>query len=49
VEGAHADLLVVDANPYDGLECFSQHENKIVGVIQAGRPVRDDLNILSPA
>ncbi|WP_417307839.1 amidohydrolase family protein [Devosia sp.] len=41
-EGALADILVVDANPYDGLECFSQHDNKIVGVLQASKTVRDD-------
>ncbi|WP_127754811.1 amidohydrolase family protein [Devosia sp. 1566] len=44
--GALADILVVDANPYDGLECFAQHENKVVGVIQSGRIIRDDLQLL---
>ena len=41
--GSHADLVIVDANPLDGLECFSQTNNKVVGVIQSGRPIRDDL------
>jgi len=45
--GAHADLLVVDANPFDGLECFAQTDNKVVAVIQAGAAVRDDLGLLS--
>ena len=45
-EGAHADLLVVDANPFDGLECFAQAGNKVVAVIQGGRGVRDDLGLL---
>jgi imidazolonepropionase-like amidohydrolase len=45
--GAHADLIVLDANPYDGLSCFSQHENKVVAVLQGGRPVRDDLGLLA--
>lgn len=40
-EGAFADLLVVDANPFDGLECFAQHDNKVVTVLQGGRVVRD--------
>lgn len=40
--GAFADLVVVDANPLDGLECFSQHENRVVAVLQSGRAVRDD-------
>jgi imidazolonepropionase-like amidohydrolase len=45
--GAHADLLVVDANPFDGLDCFAQADNKVVAVIQAGRTVRDDLGLLA--
>ena len=44
--GAFADLLIVDANPYDGLDCFSQTHNKVIAVIQSGKPVRDDLNVL---
>jgi len=47
--GAHADLLVVDANPLDGLECFSQNDNKVVAVIQGGKAVRDDLGLLPAA
>lgn len=49
VEGAIADILVVDANPYDGLECFAQADNKVVGVIQAGRVARDDKHLLAAA
>lgn len=45
--GAFADLVIVDANPYDGLECFSQTDNKIVAVIQSGEPVRDDIGLLA--
>ncbi len=45
-DGAFADLVIVDSNPLDGLECFSQHENKVVGVIQSGLPVRDDHGLL---
>lgn len=44
--GAHADLVVVEANPLDDLSCFGQFDNKIVAVIQSGRPVRDDAGIL---
>ena len=47
--GAFADFVIVDANPYDGLECFSQHDNKVVAVIQSGEPVRDDLNLFGRA
>ena len=43
--GGFADLLVVDANPLDGLECFAQHDNKLVAVLQSGHPVRDDLRL----
>lgn len=46
-EGAFADILVVDANPYDGLECFAQYDNKVVGVIQSGRAVRDDMHLFA--
>ena len=44
--GAFADLLVVDANPLDGLECFAQNDNKVIAVIQGGKPVRDDSSLL---
>ncbi|MEO1104304.1 MAG: amidohydrolase family protein, partial [Pseudomonadota bacterium] len=43
--GAHADLLVVDANPLDGLECFAQWDNKVIAVIQSGVTVRDELGL----
>ena len=46
-EGAFADILIVDANPYDGLECFAQYDNKVVGVIQSGNAVRDDLQLFN--
>lgn len=46
-EGAFADLLIVDANPFDGLECFAQYENKICCVVQSGRAVRDDCGLFS--
>ncbi|WP_226782826.1 metal-dependent hydrolase family protein [Oceaniglobus trochenteri] len=46
-EGAHADLLVVDANPLEDLSCFGQHDNKVVTVIQAGRAVRDDVGVMN--
>jgi imidazolonepropionase-like amidohydrolase len=45
--GAYADLIVLDANPYDGLSCFSQHDNKVVAVLQAGLAVRDDLGLFA--
>ncbi|WP_323766295.1 amidohydrolase family protein [Marinovum sp.] len=47
--GAHADLLVVEANPFDDLACFGQHDNKLVSVLQAGRTVRDDTGLLAQA
>jgi imidazolonepropionase-like amidohydrolase len=47
IEGAHADIVIVDANPYDGLECFAQTDNKVVGVIQSGRAARDDLQLFA--
>jgi len=48
-EGAFADLVVVDANPLAGLECFAQEENRVVAVLQSGRPVRDDAGLLTAA
>lgn len=47
IEGAFADILIVDANPYDGLECFAQYDNKVVGVLQSGKPARDDLSLFA--
>lgn len=47
--GAFADLIVLDANPLDGLECFSQHENRVVAVIQSGVAVRDDQGLVAGA
>ena len=47
IEGAFADIVVLDANPYDGLACFSQTNNKVVGVVQSGRAVRDDLQLFA--
>lgn len=47
IAGAAADFVVVDANPFDGLECFAQGDNnKVVGVIQGGCAVRDDHKLL---
>ena len=43
--GAFVDLLVLDADPLKGMECFSQHSSALVGVIQGGRFVRDDLGL----
>jgi len=40
--GAFADFTIVDANPLDGLECFAQHDNKVIAVVKNGKPVRDD-------
>lgn len=45
--GAYADLVILDDNPLDGLECFSQNANKVVAVTQSGRSVRDDHLILA--
>ncbi|MEM0934589.1 MAG: amidohydrolase family protein [Pseudomonadota bacterium] len=45
-EDAHADLVVIDANPLAGLACFAQTDNRVVAVIQAGRAVRDELELL---
>jgi imidazolonepropionase-like amidohydrolase len=46
-EDAYADILVVDANPLADLSCFAQYDNKVVGVVQSGKPVRDDLGLFS--
>ncbi len=43
--GAFADLLVLDADPLQGMECFSQRSNALVAVIQGGRFFRDDLGL----
>ncbi|WP_238364786.1 metal-dependent hydrolase family protein [Mesobacterium pallidum] len=42
IPGAFADVLVLDANPLDGLSCFSQTGNKVVAVLKAGAVMRDD-------
>jgi len=42
VPDAFADFVIVEANPLDGLECFSKDQNRVVAVIQSGQPVRDD-------
>jgi len=47
--GAFADMIVIDANPLADLACLSQHDNKIVAVIQGGRSVRDDKGLLATA
>jgi len=46
-EGAFADLLVVEANPFDSLACFAQTENRVVAVLQSGRAVRDDRGLFA--
>ncbi len=45
--GAFADLVIVDSNPLDSLECFSQHENKVIGVVRSGIPVSDEHGLFS--
>ena len=45
VAGAFADLLVLNADPLKGMECFSQHSDALVAVIQGGRFFRDDLGL----
>ena len=46
-EGAFADLLVVEANPLEGLACFAQTENGVVAVLQSGKAVRDDRGLFT--
>ena len=46
--GAHADFLIVDVDPLAGLDCFAQADNKVVGVVQGGTPVRDDIAAFGP-
>ena len=46
--GAHADFLIVDVDPLAGLECFAQADNKVVGVVQGGTPMRDDIFAFGP-
>ena len=43
---AFADMIVVDANPLDDVACLTQAGNRIVAVIQSGKPVRDDVGLL---
>lgn len=45
--GAFADLVVIDANPLADLACLSQHDNRIVAVVQGGRAVRDDKALMA--
>jgi imidazolonepropionase-like amidohydrolase len=47
--GAYADMIVIDANPLADVACLSQHDNKIVAVMQGGRAVRDDKGLLATA
>ena len=47
--GAHADLVIVEANPLDDLACLGQADNKVVGVVQGARPVRDDRGLFPGA
>jgi len=46
--GARADFAIVDVDPLAGLECFAQADNKVVGVVQGGTPVRDDIAAFGP-
>lgn len=46
--GARADLVIVDVDPLAGLECFAQADNKVVGVVQGGTPMRDDIFAFGP-
>ncbi len=48
-EGAFADLVVVDANPLDGLECLAKDANRVTAVLQGGRAVRDDAGLFAAA
>lgn len=43
--GARADVLLVEANPLEGMKCFSQEDNKVVGVLKDGEVMRDDLSL----
>lgn len=45
--GAYADMIVIDANPLVDLACLSQHDNKVIAVMQGGRGVRDDIGLLA--
>ena len=40
--GAFADLIIVEANPLDGLECLTQTNNRIAAVLRSGLAVRDE-------
>ncbi|MFZ0996149.1 MAG: amidohydrolase family protein [Candidatus Dormiibacterota bacterium] len=43
VEGAHADLLVLDANPLDDIKVLSEPALHLKLIMKAGRIVRDEL------
>lgn len=43
VEGAHADLLVVDANPLQDVTILSQPERHLKLIMQGGRLIRNEL------
>ena len=45
VAGAYADILILDADPLKGMECFSQSSDALVGVIQGGAVRRDDFGL----
>jgi imidazolonepropionase-like amidohydrolase len=43
VKGAHADLLVLDANPLDDVKVLSDPGLHLKLIMKAGRIVRDEL------
>jgi imidazolonepropionase-like amidohydrolase len=43
VEGAHADLLVLDVNPLDDVTVLSDPALHLKLIMKAGRIVRDEL------
>jgi imidazolonepropionase-like amidohydrolase len=44
VEGAHADLLVLDVNPLDDVKVLSDPAIHLKLIMKAGRIVRDELS-----
>ena len=43
--GCFADILILNANPLEGMRCFSQESDDLVGVIKGGKFVRDELGL----
>lgn len=44
VEGAHADLLLIDGNPLEDITILEDHEENLVLIMKAGDVVKNDLN-----